>query len=338
MSKFSNRKNLNRPYVIAELNTSHNGSLDLAKRMIESAKESGADCVKFQSFSPESLFSEKFLNDETITRRIFEKVSLGKNDLIELAAYSSKLGLDFSSTAYSIEEVDFLVNYCNPAFLKIASMDINNLLFLSHVATYDLPIILSTGMSYLEEIDQAVNIIYEKNKNLTLLHCTSNYPTKIEDANLLNIRLFKDRYSFLEIGYSDHTIGTLAPTLAAQLGATVIEKHFTLDNKSIGMDNQMATDPEEFEKMIIKLNSLKNILGSYDRILSESELNMRDKMRRSIVLTKSLKAGDTITLDMVTGKRPGNHIPISAVNDIVGRRVIVDLDPGDYLLFDNLER
>jgi len=338
MSNFSKRKNLDRPYIIAELNTSHNGSLDLAKKMIDAAKESGADCVKFQSFSPESLFSEKYLEKETITKRIFEKVSLSKIELIELAAYSIEIGLDFSSTAYTMEEVDFLVKNCSPAFLKVASMDINNYAFLNHIASHDLPIVLSTGMSYLDEIDRAVDLIYAKNSNLIILHCTSNYPTKFEEANLLNIRLFQDRYPKLEIGYSDHTIGTLAPTLALLLGAKVIEKHFTLDNKIIGMDNQMATEPEELKKMIMELNELKKIMGSYDRLLGETELKMRNKMRRSVALTKSIKAGDVITADMVTGKRPGYFISISDLSDIIGKRVNVDLNVGDYLMYDHLER
>jgi N-acetylneuraminate synthase len=337
MSNFSEREHLNRPYIIAELNTSHNGSLDLAKKMIHEAKQSGADCVKFQSFSPESLFSEKYLEKENITKRIFEKVSLSNNELIELATYSREIGLDFASTAYTREEVDFLVRNCNPAFLKVASMDINNYAFLKQISSYDLPIILSTGMSYLDEIDRAVDLIYSKNKNLTLLHCTSNYPTKLEDANLLNITLFQDRYPKIEIGYSDHTIGTLAPTLASQLGAKVIEKHFTLDNKIIGMDNKMATDPIEFKKMALELTNFSKVLGSYDRIVGETELNMRDKMRRSIVLTKSIKAGDFITADMLTGKRPGNFIPISAISDIVGKTAKVDLFSGDYLLYHHLD-
>jgi sialic acid synthase SpsE len=336
-SNFSKRGNLNRPYIIAELNTSHNGSLDLAKKMIYEAKQVGADCVKFQSFSPESLFSEKYLEKERITKRIFERVSLSNNELKVLATYSREIGLDFASTAYTKEELDFLVKNCNPAFLKVASMDINNYVFLRQISSYELPIILSTGMSYLDEIDRAVDLIYSKNKNLILLHCTSNYPTKLEDANLLNIRLFQERYPKIEIGYSDHTIGTLAPTLASQLGAKLIEKHFTLDNKIIGIDNKMATDPIEFKKMVLELTNQSKVLGSYDRIVGETELNMRDKMRRSVVLTKSINAGDIITADMLTGKRPGNFIPISAISDIVGKTAKIDLFSGDYLLYDHID-
>jgi sialic acid synthase SpsE len=327
-----NSKNSNTPYVIAELNTSHNGSLEKALEMIDAAKSSGANCIKVQSFSSESLYSKKYLEATPLAKRMFDKVSLSEKNLIEISKYCNKIGIGFSSTTYSISELDFLVKYCSPAFIKIPSMEIDNYDYLEYVSKFDFPIILSTGMSTYEEIHNAIKILNKNpNLDLTILHCTSLYPTIINDANLNNIIRLKEIFPEFNIGYSDHTEGFLASIVAVSFGAKVIEKHFSLNTNIIGFDNQMATEPIVFKQMVDSIVSVVSSMGNFDRILSNEEIEMKNKMRRSIVLSKSLKVGDTITKQDLDGKRPGNGIPISNKQDLVGAIMITDKQIGDYL-------
>ena len=332
MSQYSRRKELNRPYVIAELNTSHNGDLDVAKRMILAAKKAGADSVKFQSFSSNSLYSDKYFETDRISKRIFDKVGLSDKDLLEISEFCKINTIDFSSTAYSQSEIDFLVKNCNPAYIKIASMDINNYDFLKHISQIGLPVILSTGMSTYDEIYKAVRILsLNPEIDLTILHCTSNYPTNFEEANLRNIIRLKKMFPEFDIGYSDHTLGSVASVIASTIGAKVIEKHFTLDNSTIGMDNQMATEPSLFEEMVSLISVVNQILGSEKRIIESREKEMKNKMRRSIILKQDVNAGTILTNDMLDAKRPGYYIPVSEKENIVGKAIKVDLKKGDYI-------
>lgn len=328
---------LNQAYIIAELNTSHNGDLQVAKKMVIAAKESGADCVKFQSFSPESLYSITYFDSNPMVKRIFNKVSLSETELYDLSIFCTEVGLDFSSTAYNYSEIDFLSNECNPAFLKIASMDINNYDFLRHVAKKKLPIILSTGMSSFDEVQIAVNILNENGeRDITILHCTSNYPTDTKDVNLKNILTLQQMFPSNRIGFSDHTIGYLAPVIAIGMGAAVIEKHFTLDNRLIGLDNQMAANPDEFTQMVEKIRIAEIILGSTSRVIGDEELAMSFKMRRSLVLNKSKLAGEKILLEDLEAKRPGNFISVSNKDYLLGRTLKHDKKIGSYLTDDDI--
>lgn len=338
MSIYSRRKELDRPYIIAELNTSHNGNVEVAKKMILAAKTAGADCVKLQSFDTTSLYSEKYFENDRISKRIFDKVTLAEADLEELSKFSYLNDIDFSSTTYSYDQLEFLVNNCKPAFIKVASMEINNYDYLKSLIKYDLPIILSTGMSTFEEIRMAIGILSIKSKlDLTVLHCTSNYPTNAHDANLNNIISLRKIFSGLEIGYSDHTIGTLAPVIASVMGASVIEKHFTLDKSVIGMDNQMAMEPKEFSEMVSLIYTTSLLLGSKERLISDSENKMKLKMRRSLTIKKDLKIGTILTEDLLESKRPGTYIPVSEKSNVLGRRLKVSLTIGDYLQYIHLE-
>jgi sialic acid synthase SpsE len=338
MTKYSRRKELKRPYIIAEFNTSHSGNIEVAKRMILAAKNAGADCVKFQSFDTFSLYSEKFFQKDKISKRIFDKVSLSEEYLVELSRFSHLNNIDFSSTTYSLSELEFLLDRCRPAFIKIASMEVNNYDYLRSITEFDLPVILSTGMSTFEEIEEAVRILTIKSDiDLTVLHCTSNYPTSADEANLSNILSLKNLFPKLEIGYSDHTIGILAPLLATVLGASVIEKHFTLDNSVIGMDNQMAMEPNDFKYMVNLVSEVDLLLGSRDRIVNENEQKMKLKMRRSITIKKNVIAGTIISEDLLESKRPGTYIPVSEKKSILGKKLKVDLAMGDYLEYTHLE-
>ncbi len=266
------------PYIIAELNTSHFGNISIAKKMIVKAKETGCHCVKLQSWRPDTLYSKNFLNENPISKKFFDKYSLNNSQLRKLAIFSKKIGISFSSTPYSEEEVNFLVDECNPAFIKIASMDLNNHLFLKFIARKKTPVILSTGMGTIKEIESAVKILVSNGqKNICILHCVSLYPLDHKVANLKNISMLRKKFKYIPIGYSDHSIGTTLPISSIALGACIIEKHFTLDNKKIGMDNHMATEPDAMLKLTSESLIAFKSLGTERRVVSDMELEQKKK-------------------------------------------------------------
>jgi N-acetylneuraminate synthase len=326
------------PYIVAELNTSHFGDLELAKSMIAKAKEVGCDCVKFQSWSTESLYAKSFYKGNQISKRIINKFSLDQLAQKNLAEYSKKIGIDFSSTPYSVEEANFLVNECQVPFVKIASMELNNLPYLSYLGELGIPLILSTGMGTLEEIVRAVKTIADTgNQQIIILHCNSTYPLPPKAARLLNIIGLRSEFPKYPIGYSDHTIGVEIPTAAVALGACLIEKHFTLDSNRIGMDNQMASEPLEMKDMINKCRVVQLALGGTGRILDETELAQIPKMRRSLVTVNALKAGHILRITDLDAKRPGNGIPPTEISRVIGKQIMIDLDEGDLIDFDKIK-
>ena len=275
-------------YVVAELNTSHFGKVENAKLMIDSAAESGCDAVKFQSWNSESLNSKSFYSENPIARRMYDKLSLEQGQLKYLSEYSRIKNISFSSTAYSYEELYFLINECNPAFLKIASMDIVYHDFINEFAKSGLPVVLSTGMASRKEIDDAVEIFAKANNpNLCILHCVSLYPAPPSDLNLLSIQSLREAFPDYLIGYSDHSTDSLSPVIAYSL-AVLLERHFSLDSSKIGFDNQMATEPWQFLEIRQNLAHAKKKFGSSDKKLSTAELEQRDKMRRSICYKRIL--------------------------------------------------
>ncbi len=309
------------PYIIAELNTSHFGNISIAKKMIVKAKETGCHCVKLQSWSSDTLYSKNFLNENPISKKFFDKYSLNNSQLRKLAIFSKKIGISFSSTPYSEEEVDFLVNECNPAFIKIASMDLNNHLFLKFIARKKTPVILSTGMGTIKEIESAVKILVSNGqKNICILHCVSLYPLDHKVANLKNISMLRKKFKYIPIGYSDHSIGTTLPISSIALGACIIEKHFTLDNKKIGMDNHMATEPDAMLKLTSESLIAFKSLGTERRVISDIELEQKKKMRRSIFTSVSLKNNEKITLKKIFFRRPGNGIPPDKILKVLGKK------------------
>jgi len=326
------------PYVVAELNTSHFGDLKLAKLMIAKAKEVGCDCVKFQSWSTDSLYAKSFYKENKITKRIINKFSLDQIALKTLADYSKDIGIDFSSTPYAREEAEFLINECQVPFVKIASMELNNLPYLGFLGRLSVPLVLSTGMGTLEEIVRAVRTIDDAgNKQIIILHCNSTYPLPSAAARLHNIIGLRTEFPQYPIGYSDHTIGSEIPTAAVALGACLIEKHFTLDSNRIGMDNQMASEPAEMKDMIDKCRVVQVALGGAGRILDETERAQAPKMRRSLVTALPLKAGHVLCEVDLDAKRPGNGIPPSDVELVIGKRLKVDLDEGELITFEHFE-
>ncbi len=318
-----------RPYFVAELNTSHFGNIKLAKKMILEAKQSGCDCVKLQSWTSDTLYSKNFYKKNPISKKFFDKYSLNNHKLKELSIYSKKIGISFSSTPYSEDEVDFLVKECNPAFIKVASMDLNNHIFLKYIAKKKVPIILSTGMGTEKEIVRAVKVIKDNGQSkICILHCVSLYPLDHKIANLKNITMLRKKFKNIPIGYSDHSIGSLLPVASVSLGACLIEKHFTLDNQKIGMDNQMATEPGGMKKLTSDCLISFDALGSENRKLSRQEFDQRKKMRRSVFIKKMIKKNEIITMKKIILRRPGTGISPNKIKMILGKKARKDLKEG----------
>lgn len=324
-----------KPYIISEVNSSHFGDINTALLMIKILKDIGANCVKFQSFSAESLYSQSYYLKNPIQKRIIDKFSIKKDDFIKLREYAKELDIDFSSTPYSKEEVDFLLSLQVP-FIKIASQEIDNLNFLEYIAKSGANIIISSGMANIEEIQTALETILKHNKNVILLHCTSIYPTPNNLANLNNITMLKEKFK-INIGYSDHTQGYKAASLAVALGACVIEKHFSLDNTKMGMDNNMAINKDDFREMIEQIKDTIKILGAKERILSNEELAYKQKMQRNIIANKNLSKGDVITKDDLDFKRAGEGLSIKDKDKLIGKKLKNDIQQDCIITYEDLQ-
>ena len=313
-------ENYGRPYVIAEVNSSHNGDIEVAKRMIDAAVETGCDCVKFQSWTTDTLYSKTYYDKNPIAKRFVDKLSLSPDELKQMSDYCKLKGIGFSSTPYSCQEVDFLVQ-CNVPFIKISSMEINNLEFIEYIGNKQIPVVISTGMADDNEIRAAIKTLEKTgNKNIAILHCISIYPAELTKINLRNITWLEEEFPQYAIGFSDHTIGDSAAIAAVALGASVIEKHITLDSKKIGMDNQIAMEPQDLIVFTQKIRDISLALGSIKRIVTPEEYDQRLKMRRSIVATRDIEAGEIITKGDLTYKRPGDGIPPDKAEKIIGHK------------------
>ena len=312
-----------KPYFVAEVNTSHFGDIDLAKKMIDEAKNAGCDCVKFQSWSAETLYSKTYYDENPIAKRFVKKFSFSINNLEVVSNYCKEVGIDFASTPYSKDEVNFLVEQENVPYIKVASMDLNNYQYLQYIGKTGMPIILSTGMSELDEIRKAVKVIeLEKNYNICLLHCVSIYPPETSTISLNNILGLREEFPNYPIGYSDHSVGNEISIASVALGACMIEKHFTLDKTKIGMDNHMATEPDQMKILVKSCNEVKKAIGSTKRVVLSEELEQRKTMRRSIVATRDLKVGTKLTYDDIDVKRPGTGLPPDQIDKLIGKTLI----------------
>lgn len=336
-------KNHTRPYIIAELGSNHNGDMDLAKKMIVEAKEAGADCVKFQSWSKDTIFAREkyddnyFIADDYRDRsdftleQIVEEYSISNTELLEMKTFADEVGIDCSSTPFSKAEADFLVNELKSPFIKVASMDLNNHPFLDYLARKGLPIIISTGLSELHEIDRAVRVIENAgNTQICILHCVSTYPPVDTDVNLNNLTTLMNTYPNYPIGFSDHTIGIEIPLASVALGASLIEKHFTLDKNMEGWDHKVSATKDEMIGIVNGAKRINDALGSF-RISAPESDEKKAEFRRSIVLTREFKAGEIITVKDLDYKRPGTGIKPEMTDFIIGMKVNKDL-PFDHLL------
>jgi N-acetylneuraminate synthase len=326
------------PYFIAELNTSHFGDLEKAKKMIDMVKECGGDCVKFQSWSEHTLYSNEYYKENPIAKRFVKKFSMSEMQLKELSDYSRLIGIDFASTPYSIEEADFLIKECQVPFIKVASMDINNHPYLRYLAKTKSAIILSTGMADFEEIVKAVDVLESAGaENVCVLHCVSIYPVSPALVNLNNIKTLQATFNRQPIGYSDHTLGIDVGAASVTLGACVIEKHVTLDKTIIGMDNQMAIEYDELKQMVSSVKNVFQSLGKATREVSDDELVQRAKMRRSLIASVDLNPGDVLTEENLGAKRPGTGISVREWDFYLGKKVNKKLEKDSLITLNDLD-
>lgn len=307
-------ENIKKTLVIAEAGVNHNGSLQLAKKLVEAAYSAGADVVKFQIFQTASLvtgYAEKAdyqkqgeKSDEG-QRGMLEALELSQADFLELKRYCEDIGIEFLATAFDKASMDFLVNELGVAVLKIPSGEINNYPYLVQVASYEKPVLLSCGMSTLGEISESLCVLREHGAGeITLLHCNTQYPTPYEDVNLRAMVQMGCDFN-VDFGYSDHTPGIEVPIAAAAMGASVIEKHFTLDKNMEGPDHKASLDPRELAKMVSAIRHVDLALGDGEKRITESERRNRLVVRKSIVATRPIREGELFTAENLTTKRPG---------------------------------
>lgn len=336
-----------KPYVIAELGSNHNGDMELAKKLIQQAKDAGADCVKFQSWSSDSIFSKKvytenyFLNDDYRNRddytleEIVKEYSITESQLIEMKELSDQIGIDCTSTPFSKKEVDFLVNKLKTPFIKVASMDLNNYPFLEYIAQQNLPIVISTGLSSLDEIDRAIQTIENSgNTQICILHCVSIYPPNDNQVNLRNIQTLQQLYPY-PIGFSDHTIGTAIPLASVSLGASLIEKHFTLDKEMPGWDHKVSADFQELKEICSQSKRINDALGSA-RITSQEDQAKKDAFRRSIVVTRDVKKGEIFKIEDLDFKRPGEGLSPGELKYVVGKTAKRQIDKDSIIYLEDI--
>ena len=334
--------NFCKPYIIAELGSNHNGDMQLAKKLIVEAKDSGADCVKFQSWSKDTIFSKKkyednyFIADDYRDRKdysleeIVEAYSISEEELLEMKNFADELEIDCTSTPFSKREVDFLIDTLESPFVKIASMDLNNYPFIEYIAKKGKPIVLSTGLSELYEIDKAVKTIEKVGNNkIVILHCVADYPPIDTDVNLNNIKTLMSNYPDYPIGFSDHTLGTAIPVASIALGVCLIEKHFTLDKNMEGWDHNVSATKEEMQEIIANAARVRDAMGSYRIKANESDEKKRE-FRRSIVLTRKMEKGEIINYEDIDYKRPGGAFDPEMTEFVVGRTV------NKYLEYDHI--
>lgn len=336
MFEYEKLKAGGKPYIIAEIGSNHNGDMELAKKMIDEAKKCGADCVKFQSWTKDSIFSKKvykdnyFLKDDYRDRKdytleqIVDKFHISSEDHFLLKEYCDQIGIDFASTPFSKDEVDLLVDELKVPFIKVASMDLNNIPFLSYIAQKNKPVVISTGLCEMSDVCDAVKCLEENGcREIVLLHCVSIYPTDDDYVNLNNIDMLRQYFGY-PVGYSDHTIGIVAPIMAMAKKVCVIEKHFTLDKEMFGWDHKISANPEELTAIAQASEKAYRMLGSYRKVVNEN-LERRNAFQRSIVAARDIEKGHVIGEGDITYKRPGTGISPKYSNFVIGKQAKRDI-------------
>ena len=327
-------------YIIAEAGVNHNGSDELALQLVEAAAKSGADAVKFQTFKTENLVSQeaktaeyqKLQTGEDSQFNMLKKLEISEELHIKLIDQCKQSGIEFLSTPFDVESAKFLLDL-GMKKIKVSSGELTNIPFIKELANYDMPMIVSTGMSTLAEIKDAVEAIQNAreikqfkrplSEMLTILHCTSNYPAKYKDINLRAIQTIENEFN-IPVGYSDHTEGVFVSVSAVVMGATIVEKHFTLDKDMPGPDHQASLDPEELKEMVDQIRSIEWCLGDGIKAPTKSELPVRELVRRSVVLVLDKKAGEVLKLSDLSLLRPGNGIAPIDIEKIVGMKLLSD--------------
>lgn len=333
----------NRVIIIAEAGVNHNGSIELARKLIDIAAESGVDYVKFQTWVTEETINEdapkaeyQKLNDggKTSQFEMLKSLELSFEDFRQLKLYAASKDVKFLSTPDEENSLNFLVDDLKMETIKIGSGEINNIPFLRKVGKKNLEVIISTGMSNLGDVERALVTLNDAGaKSVTLLHCTSNYPAPFSSINLKAMQTLHDAFK-TQVGYSDHSEGTEVSVAAVALGATVIEKHFTIDKKMEGPDHKASLSPEELKELVRQIRNVEMaISGDGRKQIQESEKEVKLIMTKGLYLNKDIPAGSVITENMFLFKRPVIHLPATILDSILGKKNNKDLKKGHSISF-----
>lgn len=329
--------------IIAEAGVNHNGSIELAKKLVEKAKEAGVDYIKFQTFKASKLvtkaakqaeYQQKNIGKEGDSQyQMLKKLELSPEEHDILIDYCRQLGIKFFSTAFDFDSIEYL-HSLNLGLWKIPSGEVTNYPFLKRIAAYNEPTILSTGMCDMEDVRAAVDALFRNGlskENLILLHCNTEYPTPFEDVNLKAMDALRKEFG-VEVGYSDHTKGIEVPIAAVALGATVIEKHFTLDRNMEGPDHKASLEPDELKAMVSAIRNIeKAVGGDGTKHVSESEKKNIAIARKSIVAACDIKAGEVFTEQNLTVKRPGNGVSPMRWEEVLGKKAKKDFNEDELI-------
>ncbi len=325
-------------YIIAEAGVNHNGSFELACKLVDAAKAAGVDCIKFQTFKSKNLVSrnarkadyQKETTGEGSQEDMLKKLELSYDEFLKLKAYCDEKQICFLSTPFDFDSIDFL-NSIDMPFWKIPSGEVTNYPYLVALAKTGKPVVMSTGMCEMPEIEAAIQVLQENGtKEIRLLHCNTEYPTPFEDVNLKAMQTIRNAFG-LDVGYSDHTKGIEVPVAAAALGATIIEKHFTLDRNMEGPDHKASLEPAELAEMVSSIRHIEKALGDGTKTPSPSEKKNKDIARKSIVAKHNIKAGEVLTEENITVKRPGNGICPMKWNEVLGTKAARDFEEDELI-------
>lgn len=332
----------NKVLVIAEAGVNHNGDLQTALKLVHAAVEAKADIVKFQTFKANLLatktaktadYQKQNLKNENLSQyEMLKKLELSPEDHFTIKAECEKLKIGFLSTAFDFESLDFLISL-NLGLWKIPSGEVTNLPYLEKIGRLNQRTIISTGMCDFSEVHAAVDVLLKSGlskEKLTVLHCNTDYPTKMSDVNLLAMQKLGDKLG-LSYGYSDHTLGIEVPTAAVALGAVVIEKHFTLSRNMEGPDHVASLEPAELKSMVSAIRNIQLALGQELKKPTANELKNRDIARKSIVAANSIKIGEVFTSDNITTSRPGSGISPMKWHEVIGTKASKNYEPGDLI-------
>ncbi len=330
-----------RTIIIAEAGVNHNGSMERAREMVAAAKEAGADYVKFQTAVPELVISTyapkaEYQKDTDGTGRsqleMCKAIHLPLDAYAELKALCEETGIGFMSTPFDLVSIDLLAEL-GQDYMKVPSGEITNLPYLERIAYHGIPVIISTGMATTEEARRAIDILTSgplTTDDITVLHCNTQYPTPMRDVNLRAMLTLRDALG-VKTGYSDHTTGIEVPVAAAALGATVVEKHFTLSRELPGPDHKASLEPQELKQMVRAIRNIELALGSSDKHVTDSERGNMAVARKSIVALRDIKEGEILTEENITTKRPGNGISPMRWHEILGTRAIRDFGADELI-------
>lgn len=331
-------------FIIAEAGINHNGDITLAKKLVDASVKAGADAVKFQTFKAEGVvtrntdippYAKKNIGKNLKQYDMIKKLELTYDEFKKLKNYCDRKNIIFLSTPHSLDAIDFLYDLV-PAY-KFGSGDLTSIPILEHAAKKGKPMILGTGMATLTEVKNSIKAINKiGNNKIIALHCTTNYPCPIKEVNLRAMITMQKNLDCL-IGYSDHTIGTTIPIMAATLGAVIIEKHFTLDRKMRGPDHKASLEPQELKQMIVEIRNVEKALGDYKKKPTLSEKKIMKLVRKSIVATKDIKQGVIIKKNMLTFKRPGTGMQPSKIDKIIGKKTKHLIKKDELINYDMVE-